>query len=500
MHRTGLIRIAVFLLLCLPLPPCSAGTRAWTATDPGDPGPCAVSSQVVQISSDLRTYIYYPANGAQLAPPYPGIALAHGFSMFGLINMALAHAGDAEHLASWGYVVAVPVLPDDMEERVSDIQRVLEYLETQTRIPGSFLYQRVDADRLAVAGHSIGGASALALAARDARVKAVVSMDPVYHQGGPFSGDEPALWDPETEGPRVRAPTCILGAPASACNSDADYLEIYPFVGATHKVSLFVSGASHCDFMQPGYQACALFCGGSTDPVRTRLAQKYTTAWFNYYLHFNAQSYAYLYGAEAQADIAAGRVSAQWDTAPKGLVGQGLARSASLQWELYEHPMITGYNIYRRLPEQSYAAMPHAQLGRVSSYLEDGLAAGQVYYYTVRSRDSAGNVHQAANEVRVTVQGGSTPTTSPEATVTPTATSTASPTPTYTPTATRTASQTPSQTPSATPTCTATPSTTPIATPTPTRRPGPCRIFLPAVFVGVGGVQAMLLRQRRCPR
>ena len=499
--RAKLSLVCLWLVLALPLWRAGDDVELEAGPDPGEAGPCAVSRQVVDIGGDLRTYIYYPASsecGAELAAPYPSITIAHGFSMLGLINMALGHAGDGEHLASWGYVAAIPALPDDPEGRVDDIQNVLSYLEGQTETPGSFLYGLVDPDRLAVAGHSFGGASVLAVAAHDPRVKAVVSMDPVYHQGGPFPGDEPAFWDPEAEGPRIQAPTCILGAPSSNCNSEADYAEIYPFVGAMHKASLFIVGASHCDFMDPGYGACTFVCEGDTDPARTQLAQKYTTAWFNYYLHLNAQSYDYLYGSETEADITAGRIQAQWDTAPRGFSGQGLVRSASLQWELYEHPMVAGYNIYRRLQDQSYAATPDAQVGRVSTYLDDGLTSGQIYYYTVRSHDAAGNEHQAADEVRITVQGDITPTAPPQAT----GTSTASPTPSYTPTATPTASPTSTQTLTVTPAPARTPTATPTATPTPTRGggPGPCRLYLPAVLIGAPGLHTLVAHQRRCPQ
>ena len=488
------------MLLVLPLAFRAARAEAGLlrAPDPSQVGPCAVSSQTVQIGGDLKTYVYYPSSStcsARLVAPYAGIAWAHGFSMFGMVNMAAGHAGDAEHLASWGYVVAVPVLPDDAEQRVTDVRNVLTYLATQTATPGSFLYQRVDANRLAVAGHSFGGATVLMVAARDPRVKAVLSMDPVYHQGGPWSGEEPAFWDPQAEAPNIQAATCILGAPSSTCNSEADYAEIYPYVGATHKAMLLIAGASHCDFMDPGYGLCSLVCNGDTDPARTLLTQKYTTAWFNYYLRFDVESYDYLYGVEAKADVAAGHIVAQWDTAPRALEGQGMRRSAGLRWELYDHPMVAGYSIYRRLPDQSYAAAPYAQVGPVSTYLDDGLTPGQVYYYTVRSRDPAGNEHPATNEVQVTIQGDITPTASPSATSTSEATPTVSATPTGG--ATPTASATPTRTTTATAPPIWTPTATATATPTPTRGsgPGPCRLYLPALLVGVAGVRGTLSRQ-----
>lgn len=395
------IRVAFPLLM--------AGALVWSVgyaiqpqatADPGEPGPCEVSNQVMSVNGSLETHVYYPNSNqcnAGLNAPYPAIAFAHGFSMFGLSNGAADNAGNGEHLASWGYVVAIPRLPDDAEARIAEMQAVLSYLEAQTDTSGSFLYQKVDTNRLAVAGHSFGGATVLALAARDSRVKAAVALDPVYHQGGP--GGNPEIWDPDVEGPEITAPTCILGAPSSTCNSEADYAEIYPFVGATHKASFLIVGASHCDFMDPGQSFCALVCGGSTDSQRTRSIQKTMTAWFNYYLHLDTDYYTYLYGAEADADIAAGKVERQVDTAPRGLGATGLAEAVALAWELYEHPIVAGYNLYRRLPGEAYTETPRAQVERTFTYLDVGLQAGQVYSYTLRSRDAAGNLHQSSSEV-----------------------------------------------------------------------------------------------------
>jgi dienelactone hydrolase len=379
------------------------------ATDPGAPGPCEVSNRTVQVDGDLETHIYYPQDdrcGNSITAPYPGIGFAHGFSLFGLTNGAADNAGTGEHLASWGYVVAIPVLPDDFESRIADLQAVLSYLEAQTDTPASFLYRKVDTGRLAVTGHSLGGTTALALAARDSRVKAVAALDPVYHQGGP--GGNPALWDPALEGPHVAVPTCILGAPPSNCNSEGDHARIYPFVGAAHKTSFLVVEASHCDFMDPGQPLCTLVCTGDTDPQRTRLIQKTTTAWFNYYLHLNTDAYTYLYGAHAQTDIDSGRIERQVDTAPKGLTTVGMADAIALGWERYEHPIVAGYNIYRRLPGETYAETPQAQVGPTSTYLDVGLQPGQTYSYTLRSRDNAGNRHQPSGEVSAVPTGSVT--------------------------------------------------------------------------------------------
>jgi dienelactone hydrolase len=388
------------------------GTLIWlvesqVAAGPGEPGPCAVASQTVNINGALETKVYYPTTDscdAAIAAPYPAVAFAHGFSMFGLSNGAAENAGNGEHLARWGYVVAIPRLPDDAEERITDTLDVLSYLETETGTPGSFLYQKVDTNRLATAGHSFGGATALAAAARDARVKAVVALDPVYHQGGPTGGDP--FWDPETEAPNITVPTVILGAPPSNCNSDADYVDIYPWVGVTHKASYLIVGASHCDFTDPGHFLCYLFCGGGqADPVKTQLSQKYMVAWFNYYLYVNTDHYDYLYGIEADADIVAGSIERQADTAPREFTARGSIEAVVLEWELYEHPIVAGYNIYRHLPSGVFTDEPHVQVGRVSSYRDRGLVAGQIYTYTIRSRDAAHNLHESSDTVNAAPVG-----------------------------------------------------------------------------------------------
>ena len=178
----------LLVLLIIAVAWLAAAIPPGEAVQAGAQGPCVVSSQVVAVGGDLTTHLAYPREatcGAGIAAPYPAVAFAHGFSMFGLSNGAQDNLGSGEHLASWGYVVALPELPDDFEARTAAMQQVLSYLEAEATSEGSFLYRRVDTDRLAAAGHSLGGATALALASRDPRIRAVVALDPVYHTGGP---------------------------------------------------------------------------------------------------------------------------------------------------------------------------------------------------------------------------------------------------------------------------------------------------------------------------
>ena len=388
-----LLLSTVIILLLL-----STLARAQAVTDPGTSGACTTSSQVVYINGTLTTTVYYPTNcGTWASAPYPGIAFAHGFSMFGLTDGMADNAGNGQHLASWGYVTAIPRLPDDAETRVTNLRAVLTYLETQTATPGSFLYQKVDVSRLATVGHSLGGSTALAAAARDNRVKAVVGLDPVNHGGMP--GQTQEMWNAAAEAPLISAPTGILGAPASSCNDNADYVEIYSYVGATHKAAYSLSGVSHCVFAIPGNQFCTVTCSGAVDAAKQLLVKRYMTGWFNYYLLYKTEDYTYLYGAQSAADVSAGSIVKQENTAPRDVSAQARLNAIQLSWTRYDHPIVGGYNVYRRQNGQTYSATPYAQVAAGASYIDTQVAVGQVYSYTLRSYDEAGHTHQASREV-----------------------------------------------------------------------------------------------------
>ncbi|MDT0451299.1 alpha/beta hydrolase family protein [Streptomyces hesseae] len=158
---------------------------------------------------------------APLAPKArPLVVLSPGFGMSRFTLTALG-----EDLASRGYAVAAvdhtyeaPVqFPDGRIEdcllcgkpdagavisnRAKDISFVLDRLTA----PGSPL--RVDRDRIGVAGHSIGGASAVEVARTDRRVKAAVNMD-----GNFFT-------EPSTD---LKRPVLLLGAQRAGDTENRD--------------------------------------------------------------------------------------------------------------------------------------------------------------------------------------------------------------------------------------------------------------------------------------
>jgi hypothetical protein len=228
-------------------------------------------------------------------------------------------------------------------------------------------------------------------------VMATVGLDPVNHGGAP--GQTQEVWNAAAEAPLISAPTGILGAPGRSCNDNADYAEIYGYVGATHKASYLLTGVSHCVFSIPGNQFCTLTCSGAVDAVKQLLVKRYLTAWLNYYLMYKTEDYTYIYGTESEVDVNAGLIVKQESTAPRNVSAQAALSAVQLNWTRYDHPLIAGYNIYRRQAGQTYSVTPYAQVAPSASYVDTQVAGGQTYSYTLRSFDSAAQVHQASPEV-----------------------------------------------------------------------------------------------------
>jgi dienelactone hydrolase len=317
-----LSRFVFFLILFGPFFISRAPTATaeiHTGVSPQDTGPCAVTSTTVEVSGGNVDF-HMPLEGTcadGMAAPYPAVVFAHGFSLFGFSDGRAANQGNGQHLASWGYVVAIPSLPDGFEERAGVISSVLNFIELATDDDASFLYRKVNQDALATVGYSLGGATALAIAARESRVRVVVALDPVFHEGGPSGEEGPPVWDAASEAPNIMIPAGILGSPADSCNANADHQDLYALIGSRFKASYEIVGASHCVFADPGNEFCSLTCGGTVGDSQTGLSQKYMTAWLNYHLKGHIGFYSYLYGAEAEQDINANLIIRQVNFFPQ---------------------------------------------------------------------------------------------------------------------------------------------------------------------------------------
>ena len=123
-----------------------------------------------------------PAEG-----PFPLLVFAHGWNGSGA-----SLVGPAARWASAGYVVALPTFPlsqdgigtdIDMINQPGDISFVIDTLLERSEGDDDLLAGAIDADRIAVGGHSLGSATVFGFensCCEDPRVKAIVAIS-----GGP---------------------------------------------------------------------------------------------------------------------------------------------------------------------------------------------------------------------------------------------------------------------------------------------------------------------------
>ena len=188
-------------------------TFIWYPAAPGndgDPLPPAVypiTTHIVPVfypdasSTDFEAYGVDPAYreaSASKDGPFPLVILSPGQGESSAYFIQIA-----TRLASHGFVVAVPTNYDEKikiagettiepvyyptqeaytigiyANRIRDVQYLMTQLVADSQQPGNLLYDTIQPDQIAVSGHSIGGAAALALAGGDDQVCDVMGLDP----------------------------------------------------------------------------------------------------------------------------------------------------------------------------------------------------------------------------------------------------------------------------------------------------------------------------------
>ncbi len=147
----------------------------------------------------LVTDVWYPAADgqnepdAQLVPTggaFPLIVRAHGFSAFKEDSRYLMR-----QLASWGYIVVAPDFPlsnlyapggavvSDVGEQARDLSFLIDTYVAANADSASFLFGRIDTDKIGALGHSLGGATVLVATyhgtIRDPRIDATIALSPL---------------------------------------------------------------------------------------------------------------------------------------------------------------------------------------------------------------------------------------------------------------------------------------------------------------------------------
>lgn len=201
--------------------PATASAQA--VADPSRQGPLATSRTQVpsSVSGFGGGFIDAPTSGG----PYAGIALSPGFTA-----RASSLSWVGPRLASHGFVVITietNSTSDQPDSRGSQLQAALNYL---TR--SSAVRTRVDPNRLAVGGHSMGGGGTLRAAANNPALKAALPLAP---------------WHGTKSWSSVRVPTMIIaGSSDTVASTSSHARRFYDSIpSSTEKGLVEISGASH---------------------------------------------------------------------------------------------------------------------------------------------------------------------------------------------------------------------------------------------------------------
>jgi len=179
-------------------------------------GPFLVEEYQTSLRDDVRNrsmdlQLFLPVSlGEPIARPL--IIFNHGFLL-----SASGYRSYGEHLASHGFVVALPSFPASLlsvhhAKLAEDVRFVIDMLLTATGDESHPLFGRIDPQRIGASGHSLGGKLSLLEAVSDERIDAIAVLDPV-DAGNPL-WDDPVRYPsvaPELM-PEITVPLLFVGA------------------------------------------------------------------------------------------------------------------------------------------------------------------------------------------------------------------------------------------------------------------------------------------------
>lgn len=166
--------------------------------------------------------IYYPSTGGG----YGAVVFSPGFTAY-----ASQYTGIARRVASHGFVVLVIDTTTTLDQPDSRGRQILAGVDYLTR--SSSVRTRLDPNRVAVAGHSMGGGGTLYAAENGgAAIKAAVALQP-WHTDKTWGG--------------IDIPTMIIGAQLDTIAPVASHAESFygTMSGAPEKAYAELAGADH---------------------------------------------------------------------------------------------------------------------------------------------------------------------------------------------------------------------------------------------------------------
>jgi len=273
-----------------------------TGSDPANDGTSAVTETTVSLpgaTSDhtLPATIYTPTGVATPAL----VVISPGFQM-----ARTQYATYAHHLATWGFEVILTDYADqslfaDHQLMANDVGAVISYALAPAFTPA------IDATKIALAGHSLGGDISVLAASGDPRVKAVVGWDPV-------DASNPSVVPEKMN--TFTAKLAVIGETTDGsggfmpCAPTADNYAAFYAAAPSPAFAMTVNGADHMDWVDDGTcTLCTLCTAGTASPDLAHAAtRRLNVTWLRTTLFADTSQQTWLM---APPEVAAGTASIQ---------------------------------------------------------------------------------------------------------------------------------------------------------------------------------------------
>lgn len=246
------------------------------------PGPFATGTVAGVTVRGARSTPWLATFPTAPGSPRPMLLFAPGFQI-----PSSAYAALMTHVATWGFVAVRADPPASFigpshPDMVLDLRAVLDHLLAPSALPIT-----VDAARIALSGHSLGGKLAVMVAGADARVGAVYAFDPVNNGGG-------STGQPNILPQGIAAQTIPFGFAGELLDGSGGFQPCAPlalnyqtfFNAAASTTAAYewtLDGAGHMDFVtnpaQCGF-ACSLCQDGPLDTAVTHGFMRSSTVAF----------------------------------------------------------------------------------------------------------------------------------------------------------------------------------------------------------------------------
>jgi dienelactone hydrolase len=240
--------------------------------DPADDGDFTVTEMTASIPGatqgrTLASTVYVPSGGE----PHPLVIISPGFQM-----ARTQYASFAHHLATWGFVAVLTDYAEsgffvDHAKLAADVPAAIDWALAQSALA-------IDPQKIATAGHSLGGKISVFAATLDPRIRAVVGWDPVDSNNPSVAPDKMGSLAAAVA---VAGETTDGSGGGMPCAPTADNYQAFYAAAKAPALAVTVVGADHMDWVDDGSCSLCGFCSPGTAPpeLSHTVTRRLNVAW-----------------------------------------------------------------------------------------------------------------------------------------------------------------------------------------------------------------------------